>query len=109
LTDFFGNWLNWFSVAIELSLTQTDVLFDKLEILNVCNKSIFIFISIVENLFSSLSRDLNFQKMPSVVAECLEFSNRHFSVGTFGHFSSSMHDLKTHFGTMSLEKEVGLR
>jgi hypothetical protein len=108
------NWL-WlfdglgsFDYAFELSLGLADVLFDELEIFNVSDESISILVGIVEDFFGGSAGDGNLQEFPSIVAESFELLGSHFSFGSFGHFSGSVHDLETHFGAMSLKEKITL-
>lgn len=100
--------LGSFDFTFELSLGLTDVLFDELEIFNVSDESISILVSIVEDFFGSSAGDGDLQEFPGVVTESFKLLSGHFSFSSFGHFSGSVHDLETHFGTMSLEEEVTL-
>lgn len=97
-----------FDLSFELGLGLTDVFFDELEIFNVSDESISVFVSIVENFFSGSIGDGNLEEFPGVITENFELLDGHFSFGSLGHFSGSMHDLETHFSAMSLEEEVTL-
>jgi hypothetical protein len=97
-----------FNSAFELGLSLTDMFFDELEIFNISDKSISVLVSIIENFFGGSTWNGRLQEFPGVVAEGFELLESHFSFGSFGHFAGSVHDLETHFSTMSLEEEVTL-
>jgi hypothetical protein len=97
-----------FDSAFELGLGLTDMLFDELEIFNVSDKSISVLVSIIENFFGGSTWNGRLQEFPGVVAEGFKLLESHFSFSSFGHFAGSVHDLETHFSTMSLEEEVTL-
>jgi hypothetical protein len=97
-----------FDFTFKLGLGSADVLFDELEVFNVSDQSISVLVSIVENLFGSSTWNGRLQEFPGVVTESLELLCSHFSVSSFGHLAGPVHDLETHFGTMSLEEEVTL-
>jgi hypothetical protein len=82
--------------------------FDELEIFNVSDESISILVGIVKYFFGSFAGNGNLQEFPGVIAKGLEFLSGHLSLRSFRHSSRSMHDLKAHFGTMSLEQKVTL-
>ena len=108
MVDWLFDWLGLFNLTLELSFGLTNVFFDELEIFNVSDKCISVLVSIVENLLGSSAWNGDFQEFPGVVTEDFKLLDGHFSVGSFGHFSCSMHELETHFGAMSLEKKVTL-
>lgn len=82
--------------------------FDVLEIFNICNISISIFVSFLENCFCKPMLDFYLQELESFVHEGMEFFEIYLSFRAFFNQIFSVHGLERHLSTMSFEQKVTL-
>ena len=102
------NFLWRFLINCKLTFSLTNIFFNELEIFNICDKSIFVFICLLENRISKISISCNSQKFISIVDKCQKFIMSNFSLGTIRYLSLFVHFLETHLSAMSFEQKVSL-